>query len=67
MGSWQEWTKDLQSLLDLLADLKVRRLGLARGRELSDRERAKVLLGVQEDFVCDSCQGFLKLSDWPTS
>ena len=29
--------------LDLLADLKVKRLGLAKGRELSDRERAKVL------------------------
>ena len=43
MGSWQEGTKDLHSLLDLLADLKVKRLGLARGRELSDRERARVL------------------------
>ena len=43
MGSSQEGTKDLHSLLDLLADLIVRRLGLARGRELSDRERAQTL------------------------
>ena len=43
MGAWQEGTKDLHSLLDLLADMKVRRMGLAMGRELSDRERAKVL------------------------
>ena len=43
VGSWQEGTKDLHSLLDLLADLKVKRLGLAKGRELSDRERTKVL------------------------
>ena len=43
MGAWQEGTADLHSLLDLLADTKVRRMGLAMGRELSDRERAKVL------------------------
>ena len=43
MGSCQEGTKDLHSLLDLLADLIVRRLGLARGRELSDREKAQTL------------------------
>ena len=29
VGSWQERTQDLHCLLDLLADLKVKRFGLA--------------------------------------
>ena len=45
MGAWQEGSKDLHSLLDILADHKVAVLGLARGREASDQERAQILSG----------------------
>ena len=43
MGAWQEGSKDIHALLDLLADAKVRTLGLARGREATERERAMIL------------------------
>ena len=43
VGAWQEGTPDLQALLDLLADTKARRMGLALGTELSSRERATFL------------------------
>ena len=42
MGAWQEASKDLHDLLDLLADHKVAALGLARGQE---NERAQILSG----------------------
>ena len=45
MGAWQEGSKDLHSLLDTLADHKVQVLGLARGREASERERAQIVSG----------------------
>ena len=45
MGAWQEGSKDLHSLLDILADNKIHALGLARGREASERERAQILSG----------------------
>ena len=45
MGAWQEGSKDLHSLLDTLADHKVAVLGLARGREASEQERAQILSG----------------------
>ena len=45
MGAWQEGSRDLHGLLDLLADAKVQRLGLARGREATERERAMILSG----------------------
>ena len=38
MGAWQEGSKDLHSLLDILADNKVAMIGLARGREASEQE-----------------------------
>ena len=31
VGAWQEGSKDLHTLLDFLADTKVRKQGLARG------------------------------------
>ena len=43
MGAWQEGSKDLHGLLDILADAKVQSLGLARGREASEWERAMIL------------------------
>ena len=45
MGAWQEGSKDLHDLLDMLADNKVAVLGLVRGREASDHERAQILSG----------------------
>ena len=45
MGAWQEGSKDLHDLLEILADNKVARLGLARGREASDHERAQIISG----------------------
>ena len=45
MGAWQEGSKDLHSLLDILADHKIHAMGLARGREASERERAQILSG----------------------
>ena len=45
IGAWQEGSKDLHDLLDLLADHKVAVLGLARGREASEIERAQILSG----------------------
>ena len=44
-GSWQEASKDLHSFLNLLADSKVQALGLARGREATERERSQILSG----------------------
>ena len=43
MGAWQEGSKDIHALLDLLAEAKVRSLGLARGREATEWERAMIL------------------------
>ena len=40
IGAWQEGSQDVHQLLELLADLKVKGLGLGLGRELSSRERA---------------------------
>ena len=45
MGAWQEGSKDVHDLLETLADNKVAVLGLARGREASDHERAQILSG----------------------
>ena len=45
VGAWQEASKDLHDLLDLLADHKVAVLGLARGREATENERAQILSG----------------------
>ena len=45
MGAWQERSKDLHGLLDLLTDAKVSALGLVRGREATEWERAMILSG----------------------
>ena len=45
VGAWQEASKDLHALLDLLADHKVAALGLGRGREATKNERAQMLSG----------------------
>ena len=43
MGTFQEGSKDLHSLLEILADHKLRARGLARGREGTERKRAVIL------------------------
>ena len=43
VGAWQEASQDLHLLLDLLVDTKVKGMGLGMGRELSSRERAKII------------------------
>ena len=43
MGTFQEGSKDLHSLLETLSDHKLRTRGLARGREGTERERAVIL------------------------
>ena len=43
MGAFQEGSKDLHSLLEVLADSKFRVKGLARGREGSKRKRSTIL------------------------
>ena len=40
VGAWQEGSKDLHTLLDILADTKVRKQGLARGVLGTDTEKA---------------------------
>ena len=45
MGNWQEAIKDLISLLDIFADAKADSLGLAQGRETTERERSSILSG----------------------
>ena len=40
VGAWQEGSKDLHTLLDILADTKVRKPGLARGVLGTDTEKA---------------------------
>ena len=43
IGAFQEGSRDLHDLIELLADTKVAMMGLARGREASDREKAQIL------------------------
>ena len=43
VGAWQEGSNDLHHLLDLLTEIRVKRMGLGMGRELSSRERAKII------------------------
>ena len=47
VGAFQEGSKDLHTLLDLLADSKLRAMGLARGREGTEQERAIILSGLR--------------------
>ena len=47
VGAFQEASKDLHALLDTLADSKLRAMGLARGREGTEQERAIILAGLR--------------------
>ena len=50
MGTFQEGSKDLHSLLDLMADSKLRARGLARGMEGSEQERSIILLNLRREL-----------------
>ena len=50
MGAFQEASKDLHALLETLADSKLRALGLGRGREGTEQERAVILSGLRRQL-----------------
>ena len=50
VGAFQEASKDIHTLLDNLADSKIRALGLVRGREGSEQERAIILAGFRRQL-----------------
>ena len=50
IGAFQEASKDIHALLDTLADSKIRSMGLARGREGTEQERAIILAGFRREL-----------------
>ena len=50
MGTFQEGSKDLHALLESLADCKLRAMGLARGREGTERERSIFLSQLRREL-----------------
>ena len=50
MGTFQEGSKDLHALLETLADCKLRSVGLARGREGTERERSIFLSQLRREL-----------------
>ena len=47
VGAFQEGSKDLHALLEVMADCQLRARGLARGREGSEQERSIILAGLR--------------------
>ena len=56
MGAFQEGSQDLHKLIELLADNKASVLGLSRGREASDNERAQILSGYRRTLSTSSAR-----------
>ena len=56
VGAFQEGSRDLHKLLELLADNKASVLGLSRGREASDNERAQILSGYRRTLSTSSAR-----------
>ena len=50
IGAFQEASKDLHTLLETLAESKLRSRGLARGREGTEQERAIILAGFRREL-----------------
>ena len=50
MGTFQEGSKDLHSLLDTMADSRLRAMGLARGRDGTDHERSVLLMNLRREL-----------------
>ena len=54
VGAWGEGSKDLHGLLDVLADSRLRTVGMARGREGSDAERGVILGQFRRVLSCEA-------------
>ena len=50
MGAFQEGSKDLHALLEVLADSKLKMKGLARGREGSEWERSSIMTDLRREL-----------------
>ena len=50
MGTFQEGSKDLHHLLDLVADSKLRARGLARGSEGSAHKKSVILMNLRREL-----------------
>ena len=50
VGSFQEGSKDLHSLLEWLVDSKLESIGLARGREGTDHERSLLMMNLRREL-----------------
>ena len=58
LGAFQEASKDVHSLLDILADSRVKAMGLARGREGTDQERAAILSGFRRQLSMTAAKAY---------
>ena len=50
IGAFQEASQDVHGLLEILADSKLRAMGLGRGREETEQERAVILSGLRRQL-----------------
>ena len=50
MGTFQEGSKDMHSLLDIIAESKLKARGLARGREGTEQERSVILMNMRREL-----------------
>ena len=58
VGSFQEGSKDLHSLLGILADAQLKAKGLARVREGSDHERSVILSGMRRQLSMTAAKAY---------
>ena len=58
IGAFQEGSKDIHALLDILADSKLKVRGLARVRERSNQERAVILAGYRRQLSMTAAKAY---------
>ena len=58
IGAFQEGSKDVHSLLEILADSQLKSIGLARGREGSSQEKSIVLAGLRRQLSLVSAKAY---------
>ena len=56
VGAFQEGSRDLHNLIEMLADNKAAVIGLQRGREASDHERSQILSGYRRTLSTTSAR-----------
>ena len=56
VGAFQEGSRDLYNLIELLADNKAAVIGLQKGREASDHERSQILSGYRRTLSTTSAR-----------